>query len=143
MTTQVVGSITSANEAELAIAAWNLGDKDQFAQHLAFAKQLAETCPPGQLAGALRVVMTAELKGEQYVVAVETAKKLHQADPGSTGEVALVRRLASELERLKPDHELISREAQQKLISAAMANQLAQKGYQYEPSTAQISKINS
>jgi chromosome segregation ATPase len=61
-------------------------------------------------------------------------------DARSTGEVALIRRLATELERFKPDHELISREAQQKLISSTMGERLAQKGYQYDPATAAISK---
>ncbi|MFM0643698.1 DNA-binding protein [Paraburkholderia bryophila] len=62
-------------------------------------------------------------------------------DARSTGEVVLVRRLASELERLKPDHELISRDMQQKLIGATMAQQLAQKGYRYDATTAVMSKI--
>lgn len=62
-------------------------------------------------------------------------------DARSTGEVVLVRRLASELERLKPDHELISRDTQQKLIGATMAQQLAQKGYRYDATTAVMSKI--
>jgi len=64
-------------------------------------------------------------------------------DARSTGEVALVRRLSSELERLKPDHELISRETQQKLIGATMTQQLAQKGYRYDPATAVMSKVES
>ncbi len=75
-------------EAELAIAAWNLSDKEGFASHLASAKELADTCPPGQQAAALRVVMTAELKGQEYASAIETAKKLHQVDAGTTAEVA-------------------------------------------------------
>jgi chromosome segregation ATPase len=62
-------------------------------------------------------------------------------DARSTGEVALVRRLSSELERLKPDHELIARETQQKLISSTMSHQLAQKGYRYDPATAVMSKV--
>ncbi|MGF6724679.1 chromosome segregation ATPase [Paraburkholderia sp. GAS41] len=88
---------------------------------------------------------------EQWVVhARDLKQRLGQAgermlfvDARSTGEVALVRRLASELERLKPDHELISRDAQQKLIAATMSQQLAQKGYQYDPATAVMSKIDS
>jgi hypothetical protein len=60
-----------------------------------------------------------------------------------TGEVALVRRLSSELERLKPDHELVSRDAQQKLISTTMTQQLAMKGYRYDPTTAVMSKVES
>jgi hypothetical protein len=75
-------------EAELAIAAWNLSDKEGFAAHLGAAKQLADACPPGQQAAALRVVMTAELKGQEYSAAIETAKKLHQVDMGTTAEVA-------------------------------------------------------
>ncbi|WP_144137693.1 DNA-binding protein [Paraburkholderia sp. BCC1884] len=68
-------------------------------------------------------------------------EKILFIDARSTGEVALVRRLASELERLKPDHELVARETQQKLIGATMNQQLAQKGYRYDPSTAVMSKI--
>jgi hypothetical protein len=64
-------------------------------------------------------------------------------DARSTGEVALLRRLSAELERLKPDHELASREAQQRLIGATMAERLAQKGYRYDPATAVISKVES
>jgi hypothetical protein len=54
-----------------------------------------------------------------------------------------MRRLAVELERLKPDHELVFREAQQKLIGDKMAQQLAQKGYRYDPATAVMSKIET
>ena len=61
-------------------------------------------------------------------------------DARSMGEVALIRRLATELERFKPDHELISRDAQQKLISSTMGERLSQKGYQYDPATAAISR---
>lgn len=64
-------------------------------------------------------------------------------DARSTGEVALMRRLAVELERLKPDHELVLREAQQKLIGDKMTQQLAQKGYRYDPATAVMSKIET
>ena len=54
---------------------------------------------------------------------------------------ALLRRLSTELERLKPDHELVFREAQQKVIGEKIAQQLAQKGYRYDPTTAVMSKI--
>ncbi|SAK64427.1 Chromosome partition protein Smc [Caballeronia glebae] len=70
-------------------------------------------------------------------------EKILFIDARSTGEVALMRRLAVELERLKPDHELVFREAQQKLIGDKMAQQLAQKGYRYDPATAVMSKIES
>jgi chromosome segregation ATPase len=73
----------------------------------------------------------------------QAGERMLFVDARSTGEVALVRRLASELERLKPDHELISRDAQQKLIGATMSLQLAQKGYRYDPATAVMSKIDS
>jgi chromosome segregation ATPase len=73
----------------------------------------------------------------------QAGERMLFVDARSTGEVALVRRLASELERLKPDHELISREAQQKLIGTTMNLQLAQKGYRYDPATAVMSKIDS
>ena len=70
-------------------------------------------------------------------------EKILFIDARSTGEVALMRRLAVELERMKPDHELVFREAQQKLIGDKMAQQLAQKGYRYDPATAVMSKIES
>jgi chromosome segregation ATPase len=70
-------------------------------------------------------------------------EKILFVDARSTGEVALLRRLSAELERLKPDHELASRDAQQKLIGATMAERLAQKGYRYDPATAVISKVES
>jgi uncharacterized phage infection (PIP) family protein YhgE len=88
---------------------------------------------------------------EQWVVHAKDLKqrlglaseKILFIDARSTGEVALVRRLSSELERLKPDHELISREMQQKLIAATMTHQLAQKGYRYDPATAVMSKVTT
>ena len=86
---------------------------------------------------------------EQWVTyAKDIKQRLDQAnekilfiDARSTGEVALLRRLSFELERLKPDHELVFREAQKKLIGATMTQQLAQKGYQYDPATAVMSKL--
>ncbi|WP_336599715.1 hypothetical protein [Paraburkholderia bengalensis] len=85
---------------------------------------------------------------EQWVTyAKDIKQRLDQAnekilfiDARSTGEAALLRRLSFELERLKPDHELVFREAQKKLIGATMAQQLAQKGYKYDPATAVMSK---
>ncbi|HWT35804.1 MAG TPA: chromosome partitioning protein ParA, partial [Paraburkholderia sp.] len=85
---------------------------------------------------------------DQWVTyAKDIKQRLEQAnekilfiDARSTGEVALLRRLSFELERLKPDHELVFREAQKKLIGATMAQQLAQKGYSYDPATAVMSK---
>ncbi|MDR5746112.1 DNA-binding protein [Caballeronia sp. LZ029] len=70
-------------------------------------------------------------------------EKILFIDARSTGEVALMRRLAVELERMKPDHELVLREAQQKVIGDKMAQQLAQKGYRYDPATAVMSKIET
>ncbi len=70
-------------------------------------------------------------------------EKMVFIDARSTGEVALLRRLSSELERLKPDHELVFREVQQKLIGDKMSQQLAQKGYCYDPFTAVMAKIES
>jgi prophage DNA circulation protein len=68
-------------------------------------------------------------------------EKLLFIDSRSTGEVALIRKLSAELERLKPDSELISRDTQQKLIGATMAERLSQKGYRYDPTTAVMSKV--
>ncbi|MFM0053579.1 DNA-binding protein [Caballeronia grimmiae] len=68
-------------------------------------------------------------------------EKILFIDARSTGEVALLRRLSTELERLKPDHELVLREAQQRVIGDKIAQQLAQKGYRYDPATAVMSKI--
>ena len=72
-----------------------------------------------------------------------TNQKVTFLDARSAAEVALLRRLSSELERLKPDHDLVSRDAQQKLISAALAERLEQKGYRYDPATAVMSKIEA
>ncbi|HEX7933603.1 MAG TPA: DNA-binding protein [Paraburkholderia sp.] len=72
-----------------------------------------------------------------------TNQKVTFLDARSAAEVALLRRLSSELERLKPDHDLISRDAQQKLISATLAERLEQKGYRYDPATAVMSKIEA
>lgn len=72
-----------------------------------------------------------------------TNQKVTFLDARSAAEVALLRRLSSELERLKPDHDLVSRDAQQKLISATLAERLEQKGYRYDPATAVISKIEA
>ncbi|CAB3696071.1 DNA-binding protein [Paraburkholderia rhynchosiae] len=72
-----------------------------------------------------------------------TNQKVTFLEARSAAEVALLRRLSSELERLKPDHDLISRDAQQKLISAALAERLEQKGYRYDPATAVMSKIEA
>ncbi|WP_309794311.1 ATPase [Caballeronia sp. LZ024] len=88
-------------------------------------------------------------KAEQWVsYAKDLKQRLEQANEEnliinarSVGEVALMRKLSSELERLKPDHELVFREAQQSLIGEKMAQQLAQKGYRYDPATAIISKM--
>ncbi|WP_250474791.1 DNA-binding protein [Caballeronia sp. GAFFF1] len=92
-----------------------------------------------------------ELRGnaEQWVTYARDLKqrldvaneKILFIDARSTGEVALLRRLSTELERLKPDHELVFREAQQKVIGEKIAQQLAQKGYRYDPTTAVMSKI--
>ena len=73
----------------------------------------------------------------------QAGEKILFIDARSTGEVALLRRLSSELERVKPDHELVSREMQQKLIGATMVQQLAQKGYRYNPATAIMSRVDS
>ncbi|MFL6702331.1 MAG: DNA-binding protein [Paraburkholderia graminis] len=72
-----------------------------------------------------------------------TNQKVTFLDARSAAEVALLRRLSSELERLKPDHDLISRDAQQKFISATLAERLEQKGYRYDPATAVMSKIEA
>jgi chromosome segregation ATPase len=72
-----------------------------------------------------------------------TNQKVTFLDARSAAEVALLRRLSSELERLKPDHDLVSRDAQQKLVSATLAERLEQKGYRYDPATAVISKIEA
>jgi chromosome segregation ATPase len=72
-----------------------------------------------------------------------TNQKVTFLDARSAAEVALLRRLSAELERLKPDHDLISRDAQQKFISATLAERLEQKGYRYDPATAVMSKIEA
>lgn len=134
------------------------------AQHLQHARELearADEAGNAEEIAALQRQMAAQAKAhakalgelrataEQWVVHAKDLKqrlglaseRILFIDARSTGEVALVRRLSSELERLKPDHELISREAQQKLIGATMTHQLAQKGYRYDPATAAMSKV--
>lgn len=88
---------------------------------------------------------------EQWVVhAKEIKQRLDLAnekilfiDARSAGEVALLRKLSLELERFKPDHELVFRDAQKKLIDAAIVQQLARQGYRYDPATAVMSKVES
>jgi chromosome segregation ATPase len=89
------------------------------------------------------------IKAEQWVSHAKDLKqrlelaneKILFIDARSIGEVALMRKLSFELERLKPDHELVFREAQQRLIGEKMAQHLAQRGYRYDPATAVISKV--
>jgi hypothetical protein len=70
-------------------------------------------------------------------------EKILFIDARSAGEVALLRKLSLELERFKPDHELVFREAQKKLIDATIAQHLARQGYRYDPATAVMSKVES
>ncbi|WP_345816103.1 DNA-binding protein [Paraburkholderia sp. PREW-6R] len=71
------------------------------------------------------------------------SEKVLFVDARSNAEVALLRRLSSELERLKPDHELVSRDIQQKMIYSTMSERLAQRGYRYDPATSTLSKLES
>ena len=70
-------------------------------------------------------------------------EKILFLDARSTGEVALLRKLSIELERFKPDHELVFRDAQKKLIDAIIAQQLGRQGYRYDPATAVMSKVEN
>jgi uncharacterized small protein (DUF1192 family) len=56
------------------------------------------------------------------------------------GEASLSRKLAEELSRLQPEHELARRENQQQLIVESISAQLEQQGYQYDPKTGAVTK---
>ncbi|WP_207005196.1 DNA-binding protein [Trinickia mobilis] len=56
------------------------------------------------------------------------------------GEASLSRKLATELSRLQPEHELLRREYQQQLIVESISAQLEQQGYRYDPKTGVVSK---
>jgi uncharacterized small protein (DUF1192 family) len=56
------------------------------------------------------------------------------------GEASLSRKLAEELSRLQPEHELARRENQQQLIVESISSQLEQQGYQYDPKTGAVTK---
>ncbi|MEK6292226.1 MAG: hypothetical protein V4793_12720, partial [Paraburkholderia tropica] len=59
------------------------------------------------------------------------------------GEASLSRRLAGELSQLKPDHELLRKEFQQRVIVEAISAQLEAQGYRYDASTAAVTKLNA
>jgi uncharacterized small protein (DUF1192 family) len=56
------------------------------------------------------------------------------------GEASLSRKLAEELSRLQPEHELARRENQQQLIVESISAQLEQQGYHYDPKTGAVTK---
>ncbi len=129
-------------------------------RHLQLANQASESASAEEVAELQRQI-SAQAKAhekafndlraiaEQWVAHAKDLKerlaaaneKLLFLDSRSTGEVALIRKLSSELERFKPDSDLISRDTQQKLIGATMAERLSQKGYRYDPTTAVMSKV--
>jgi DNA repair exonuclease SbcCD ATPase subunit len=59
------------------------------------------------------------------------------------GEASLSRRLAAELGTIKPEHELLRKDVQQRLIVEAISAQLEQQGYHYDTKTGVVSKLNT
>jgi len=59
------------------------------------------------------------------------------------GEATLSRRLSAELSLLKPDHELLSKVAQQQVIVETISAHLEKQGYRYDERTGVVSKLNT
>jgi len=61
----------------------------------------------------------------------------------SAGEATLSRRLAAELNTVQPEHELLRKDVQQRVIVEVLSAQLEQQGYQYDVNTGVVSKMNA
>jgi DNA repair exonuclease SbcCD ATPase subunit len=59
------------------------------------------------------------------------------------GEASLSRRLAAELGAVNPEHELLRKDVQQRVIVEAISAQLEQQGYHYDTKTGVVSKLNT
>lgn len=59
------------------------------------------------------------------------------------GEASLSRRLAAELGSINPEHELLRKDVQQRLIVEAISAQLEQQGYHYDTRTGVVSKLST
>jgi hypothetical protein len=70
-------------------------------------------------------------------------EKLIVVHARTAGESALSRRLVTELTTAQPEHELVRKENQQRVIVEAMSAQLEQQGYQYDAKTGVVSKTNA
>ncbi|QCP53393.1 DUF1192 family protein [Trinickia violacea] len=71
---------------------------------------------------------------------VQANEKMIVINARGVGEASLSRKLAEELSRLQPEHELARRENQQQLIVESIGAQLEQQGYQYDPKTGAVTK---
>jgi hypothetical protein len=58
----------------------------------------------------------------------------------SAGEASLGRRLAAELSTVSPEHEVLRKDFQQRLVVEAINAQLEQQGYYYDATTGVVSK---
>jgi chromosome segregation ATPase len=59
------------------------------------------------------------------------------------GEATLSRRLSAELSLVKPDHDLLRKEAQQQVIVETINTHLEKQGYRYDEKTGVVSKLNT
>ncbi|HEY2024023.1 DNA-binding protein [Paraburkholderia sp.] len=59
------------------------------------------------------------------------------------GEATLSRRLSAELSLVKPDHDLLRKEAQQQVIVETISAHLEKQGYRYDEKTGVVSKLNT
>src|SRR5579863_5517768 len=69
---------------------------------------------------------------------VQANEKMIVINARGVGEASLSRKLAEELSRLQPEHELARRENQQQLIVESINAQLEPQGYQYDPKTGVV-----
>jgi predicted nucleic acid-binding Zn-ribbon protein len=70
-------------------------------------------------------------------------EKLIVVHARTAGEAALSRRLTAELTTVQPEHELLRKENQQRVIVEAISAQLEQQGYQYDAKTGVVTKMNT
>ncbi|QXE07344.1 DNA-binding protein (plasmid) [Paraburkholderia sprentiae WSM5005] len=61
----------------------------------------------------------------------------------SAGEASLSRRLAAELGRVEPQHELLRNETQQQVVVEAINAHLEKQGYRYDVNTGAVSKLDT
>lgn len=71
---------------------------------------------------------------------LQANEKMIVINARGVGEASLSRKLAEELSRLQPEHDLARRENQQQLIVESVSAHLEQQGYQYDPKTGAVTK---